>query len=237
MKIVWTKDDFRDMSFNIYNLDKNVKVVDTFPQFYDNGDLNAEFHVELEGLDTDTVLRWIIFMYDKGSPISRKIDKLVEQKVEAADLAGIERTMSDTFPGRVMEFLAGENNIVNNMISRFLSFYHDEAYENALMYKKKLQEIKKDIEACRPSDTKTLTDLIKVQDMMYSNLKEIEQDIYHPQESRKVIQALYEQLTYKALDVTPEKRIEAIEQGKLVVPKPVYTDWEHEKVIRNQMKK
>ncbi len=78
-----------------------------------------EFKTAPSGIDKNKLLRYIVFCYDKNSPLFNELDKILERKVSAALLAGFEQDEELNFDDRVKKLFANELQEANLMIIRY----------------------------------------------------------------------------------------------------------------------
>lgn len=78
-----------------------------------------EFKHAPSGIDKDKLLRYIVYCYDKKSPLFNELDKILERKVAAALLAGFEQDEDLNFDDHVKKLFANELQEANLMIIRY----------------------------------------------------------------------------------------------------------------------
>lgn len=215
----WIDEDFKNMYFNVWQLRKNASVIKAFPVL----GTYAEFQKEIK-LDYNKVLRYICFAYDKGTPLPGKMENLLKTKLEAAELAGFEKT-DKKFQDDVNKMILGKNNDINLMIVRFLSIFHDTDFMEFKTYKEAHFDIMDQIRNADKSDSKKYSELLKVADTLSKYMSDRINNIFHPEETREQIMAMYEMVDYEELEITPEKIAERIASGQNIIDHPIYGDW------------
>lgn len=207
MKIEWIDKDFQDMTFNPYNVPMYLNMMEVWYVL----DGYPEFSIETKPLNKNHVLRYISYMYDKGSPIYRKIDNIHKQKLEAAALAGFKTNPSGTFSKYVDQMLVGGNHIVNHMIIRFMRLMRDESFMQFRIYKEKLYN---SISLMgETTDPKMIADLIAVNKSLTSVIDSIKIDFVGKSDVKELIEVMYEQAEFEDLEITPELITERILMG------------------------
>jgi len=222
MALTWIKNDFKDMHFNVWE-NQRRDLIEMFPVFADY----VEFNVNIGKLNRNKVIRYVCFMYDKGSPLPKKIDNIWQMKLEAATLAGFEMDRQKRFSDDVNEMLAGKIKAVNHMIVRFLSFFHDINFMTYKMYKEKYFDVM--VQLKESKDPKVLESLLKSVKTLTNEISLLEGKIFYPEDSEYLIQAMYEQAEFEELELTPEFIADRLEKGLPVVDNPPYGKYSGEK--------
>lgn len=222
MAMEWIKGDFQDMHYNAWEHQRR-DLLDAFPIFSDY----VEFSVKIKDLNRNKVIRYICFMYDKGSPLPKKIDNLLQMKLEAATLAGFDMDNLKRFSDEVNEMLAGKNKAVNHMIVRFLSFFHDINFMTYKMYKEKYFDVM--VQLKESKDPKALETLLKSIKNLTTEIALLEGKIFYPEDTEYLIQAMYEQAEFEELELTPEHIADRLEKGIGIIENPPYGKYSGEK--------
>jgi len=110
-------DDFKGMVYPIFGLKLEDKVLDKFPLL----SKYKEFRLP------DKLLRYVIFCYDRGSPLHRE-DNMLAKKVQAAILAGFKRDGSGKFDQPVVDVFNCKDIEANKAIIRFCRLQHNREY-------------------------------------------------------------------------------------------------------------
>lgn len=106
------QEDFQYLKYDPFPLPKNANILQGFPEL----SRFAEFSVPIE-LDINNVLRYIIYSYDKRSPLLLE-KNLLRRKMDACKLAGFEFE-DGKYSAQVEQMIKGNNVIINKMICRF----------------------------------------------------------------------------------------------------------------------
>jgi hypothetical protein len=207
MNIEWIDKDFKDMAFNPFHVPMYLDMLEVWPMLK----TYPEFDISPKPLNKNHVLRYIAYMYDKGSPIFRKIDNIHKQKLEAATLAGFKKKSAGTFSKHVDQMLVGDNHIVNHMIIRFLRLMRDESFMQFRVYKEKLYDSLSEMNETK--DPRQVASLIAVNQSLTSVIDSIKIDFVGKANAKELIAVMYEQAEFEDLEITPELITERILQG------------------------
>ena len=101
--------DFQYLKYNPYPLPQTTNLLDKFPELK----RFPEYSKEIQ-LDKDKVLRYIIYAYDRKSPLLSE-KNLVKRKMLACKVAGFELE-DGKYPELVEFMIKGKNHIINRMI-------------------------------------------------------------------------------------------------------------------------
>jgi|GEM_PF-7067853 len=122
-------EDFNKLRYNVYNLSKSKTVLGTWPEL-NIPQLNPPVITDKDGkeqrpfrkLSVDKVLRYILVLYDPNSPL-HLLPTLMQQKVEAAKIAGWEHT-EGKFPTNVVGLFRSEIGPVVDAILYYSRTHH-----------------------------------------------------------------------------------------------------------------
>lgn len=78
--------------------------------------------------DAESVFKWIVYTYDKQSPLVKEIHELMVRKGEAAALAGFTTDEDGRFNEDIEKFLMGQDDEVNGLIVAYISRFADPHY-------------------------------------------------------------------------------------------------------------
>ena len=207
MKIEWIDRDFNDMVYNPWKIPFNTHLKKVYPVL----GLYPELDPKMKKLAVNKVLRYVMYMYDKGSPLITKIDGIYKQKIEAATLAGFKMRPSGTFDEEVNEMMVGYNHQVNHMIVRYLRLMRDEEFMQFRIYKEKLYTSLQKMQEI--DDPKILASIISVNKSLTAVIDQIKVDFFRPGDAKQLIEVLYEQAEFEDLELTPEHITDRIQQG------------------------
>ena len=98
-----------------------------------------EFDVETE-LNKDNVARYVILMYDIGTPMRKEYPKFREREAISAQYAGFKIGKKGHFTKEVEGMLIGKNDEVNAMIVKYLTLFNNPDYTALMSYIKVFEE-------------------------------------------------------------------------------------------------
>ena len=101
------------------SLTVNVMKPDVIPSQHQFFAKKSSFQNKIEGVNTDTFIRYIVLFYDPKSPLLDRIPDHIERKKAAAQLAGF-KAKDGKFPKAVETVLYCKNREANDCIVEFL---------------------------------------------------------------------------------------------------------------------
>lgn len=117
--------EFESMSFDIFNKVKNRSVFTTFPEL-------KEFFQDLlqtkQPLNENKLVKYIIYCYDKNSPLHLYYNNILKKKQEAAILAGWKPDAFNDFSTDMQDLFANSNPVAIQMINRWVKAQNDLDY-------------------------------------------------------------------------------------------------------------
>jgi len=81
-----------------------------------------------ENEDYERIFKWVVYTYDRQSPLVKEIPELMVRKGEAAVLAGFNTDEDGKFDEEVEKFLLGNDDEVNGLIVAYVSRFADPHY-------------------------------------------------------------------------------------------------------------
>jgi len=118
----FTDQDFEKLKYNCFIIPKEKSLLEAFSELT----RYPEFVVNKHGLNNDTVLRYIIYSFDKFSPLILE-KNIVKRKMIAAELAGFEMPKGKFTP-EVEQMIGGRNIFVNRMVCCYVRNQRDIQY-------------------------------------------------------------------------------------------------------------
>lgn len=76
----------------------------------------------------ERIFRWVVYVYDRQSPMVKEIPDLMMRKGEAAALAGYTTDEEGRFEEEVEKFLLGKDDDVNGLVVAYVSRFADPSY-------------------------------------------------------------------------------------------------------------
>lgn len=109
-------DDFKKLQYNVYDLPSDKTVLKTFPEL----ERYPEFLLTLsKGLNRDSVIRYVILLYDKRSPLLGE-KNLIKRKKIAAEMAEFPKQKDGNYDETVLAMMRNENENVSRMVVRYV---------------------------------------------------------------------------------------------------------------------
>jgi len=127
MEYKYESEDFNDLLFNVHRVPKNISLFSEFPELK----RYPEFTVELDpkfNKQRFKILRYIVYNYDKGSPMVKGIDDVVKRKITSAREAGLKPNSDGHFAQWVSKMLGGKIQEINEMIVRYCRLQYPQQY-------------------------------------------------------------------------------------------------------------
>jgi len=154
-------DDFKKLKYNCYPLSDKTDLLQSFP------DLSRypEFTEPLASLDKNKVMRYVIYNYDKASPLLLE-KNFIKRKMLSAKLAGF-KMEGDKYPEKIEDMLRGKNEQVNRMICCYIRQQNSVRYT---MLATGLESFYNNIERLRtptPQNTEDLMDELNKKTKLY----------------------------------------------------------------------
>lgn len=161
----YSKEDFDKCLYNVFAIPRNRTIASVYPIFKQY----KEFKGDLGELNNNNMIRYIVYVYDKNSPL-QAVDEMPKRKAEAAALAGFVPKSDGEFHEDLVRVMKGTHDIANKMIIRYLRMQKrptysllvatNEAYYAALekmidnsqdagkIVYKEVRDMKKEMDAC-----------------------------------------------------------------------------------------
>lgn len=216
---------FSKLKYNVFTLPSTKNVLGEFPELKKIKEFSPVNKVTLEdsdevvkidvfgGIEPDKVLRWIILLFDKNTPLT-EIQNINQRMSEAAVIAGIKRTQnSDNWPKTVVKMFRCEYLDVNAAILAYCRIQHSSKwtlYTTLTLKHFRDQEQMLAGTADKPITTKELVGDATIID-------ELRSQFLNNIENEKLTEAV-EEYTIQTLEFRPEQVAENISNGKKVVP-------------------
>ena len=121
--------DFNRLMIDVYNADMSVPFVNQFHQLQIYTECSDIIPKKLE---RNKIIKWIVYVYDKGSPYRDKYKNLTQRKVQAMIDAGY-GLEGEFFPKEIEDILQGKNERVCNMIIAYIKLHCDAEYAHLIL--------------------------------------------------------------------------------------------------------
>jgi len=107
--------DFKNVLFPVHTITNSMNLYEMYPTVFDFNEFQVQLH---PGLSINRIFKYIVYVYDQGSPFYTQIDDLTERKKEAAKEAELKQVRGE-FTNETKAILNCENKKVNAMILRY----------------------------------------------------------------------------------------------------------------------
>lgn len=179
------------------------KILEAFPEL---GKIDgfSEANKHYKG-DCDALVRYIVLMYDPGSPMA-SMPNVMEAKSLAAIEAGLPRSRNGQFKEDAEAVLLCQNKGVNDMILNFVLSFHSATYSKLVAYKEYYAG--------------KLRDMLSGEDIKLADIDTLEKSINEMQSrllrdnNPQLREALYEKIAGEQLKLRPEDIAEKMEAGE-----------------------
>lgn len=111
----YVSEDFEGMMFNVFDASKKEDILEQFPKLKKR----KEFGIKVNKLTINKVIKFVIYCYDRNSPLILDFPDTNKRKVESCKLAGFTYDDNNKFDKELIRILKGENANVNKMIIRY----------------------------------------------------------------------------------------------------------------------
>lgn len=202
--------DFKELLFNVQQVPLNADLFEVFPELKQY----PEFEEDLgeEEKHKAKIIRFIIYTYDKHSPLIKGESDYNKRKIEAVLRAGVKHNSEGYFPKWARDMMGGRLPLVNQMIIRYCREQYDEkwsllvagseAYYNILPDLSSRDSMEKDPVA----EAKKKGELFLKAQTMQESLSNMKKIILSGDSTREIEKALYRVVEEenKKLELTPE---------------------------------
>lgn len=201
----FTPDDFKRMMFNVFEADMSKSFLDQFPELK----LYSEFEKKLAApLNTNKIIKYIAYVYDKNSPYRVKYKDITQRKVRAIIDAGYELE-GKTFNKEVEDVLQGRNHKVADMIVAFIKLHCNVGYAHVVLLEAMYFQIMKEVLL---GQSAKITDLQKTKEAY----EEAMNDVLQHDQDKGLMKSLYKSINNDKLRLSPEDIAHELkEKGKV----------------------
>ena len=189
---------------------------------------HAEFQAHVRGIDSDQILKYIIYAYDKESELRDEFPNIHQRKAQAALLAGF-KLKKNRFPDTVEDMLLGRLKPVNIMIVKYILLRSDpdllalETYMD-IFTKQSIATLS------QVSDPKEYKDVLANTEVLRKKISELTNNIFGGEDVAAIKREIYGQLEQKRSAIRPEQIAERIEKGEEPIEEDIYGDWKPEPI-------
>ncbi len=188
-----------------------------------HSELNRPFG--LKKISESSLVRYIVAAYDKNSPYMQQHFDLVQRRRYSAKYAQFP-VEEDQYVEEAEEILEGKNDVVNDLITRYLFCQHDLEFINLQAYQN-MHFVQTRIAMGhlldKPSDFDKLKSNIEA---LSNDIQEKRALVSNNEESDTLLRRIYGFAESISTDFRPEDRAKRVEQGEPVVDENPYGDYE-----------
>lgn len=204
--------DFSNMMYNVSELPSGSNILSVYPRLKQYSEFNKVGEASAKA-NLEKIFRYIVYFYDKNSPLKDSIENIIKRKIEAARLAGFVAKVvagKNVFSPIAKQMLNCKNEAINKMIIRYcrmqgsrdfsLLVSGQEAFYNTL-----LQLIDPDDENAK--ETKDKQAVFSQAKKNSDQLKELEVELLNEDTNKYLTEDLYdyvEEEARKQLLLSPE---------------------------------
>ena len=204
--------DFSNMMYNVSELPSGSNILSVYPRLKQYSEFNKVGEASAKA-NLEKIFRYIVYFYDKNSPLKDSIENIIKRKIEAARLAGFVAKVEagkNVFSPIAKQMLNCKNESINKMIIRYcrmqgsrnfsLLVSGQEAFYNTL-----LQLIDPDDENAK--ETKDKQAVFSQAKKNSDQLKELEIELLNDDTNKYLTEDLYdyvEEEARKQLLLSPE---------------------------------
>lgn len=158
-------------------------------------------------IDKLLATKYIILMYDLNTTLKLDIRDFWERKRASALIAGFKLNSKREFDEPVEKMLLGENDAVNNAMTKYILLFGIPAYSALIIYYTRLiHEVQKTL---RGSSKTSLKDI----DTIKNKIEECEEELFGGKETLNAKKALYSRIEKERKAEKPEEIIKRINEG------------------------
>ena len=161
------------------------------------------------------VIRYIVLMYDKNSPI-RQMHALdwMAQKFEACAYSGFDLKKSKDgyyrFDQEVVDMVLGKNDTVNDMIIAYIGWCNNHQWDYSVYLKESMLQFTRDAVGRKITDYKSAADYKK----LYDDYRKIAGELSREkEETEEFLSRFYYQIEQSRLAIRPEDYAKALNEG------------------------
>lgn len=156
------------------------------------------------------ILKYIIILYDKNSPLWEMTKTHEEKKVKAMLMAGFEPGLDGRFNNDVERaLLYGQDEDVATMIIKYVYLFNSIDFSELVGMIEYNSQILRDI-MNRKTKNQTLKDLKETS----ARIKELTSNIFGGKETKEIEERLYEELSMSKISLRPEHIVKKLTEGE-----------------------
>lgn len=190
---LFSSKDFEGLLYNVTLIPSTRKVMEKFPKLKSLPSFKHRF----KKLDKEKVVRYIILMYDQGTPFRKRYNKINLRKIEVAKYVHFQHKVGGLFNSEVNDMLMGENRDVNKMIVEYVRHQKNYKYTYLVGLEEGFYAILQEVTSGK------IGNLTKLKDMQ-EQLEHTMSEILNDDKSAGLRQDLMEFIEEERLELRPE---------------------------------
>lgn len=124
----FSEKDYAGMMFPVHKLSDKADIIKTFPQLKNY----PEFNQKIEGLNSTQVFKYVVFAYDRNSPLVKDVNiSISRRKAEAVKLAGFVLA-DEKYDDDVFGMITCRTEAVAKMVVRYCRMSHNMVFEDLM---------------------------------------------------------------------------------------------------------
>jgi len=187
-------------------------------------DKYEEFRLPTGHLLKTKVIDWIIICYDLRTELRQQYPDWRERKIQCARLAGWEASKNGVFQDVVMEMLNGENEAVNDMVTRYCLLFNSPYYTAYVSMWEML--VKETRSALSSNDSKTIETMRKNIAEMTKQIEFYADKIFGGESTIGLQNSLFKTINREKLRLRPEDMAQDIKDKDMNLPDQYYEEGE-----------
>jgi hypothetical protein len=126
----FTPNDFKRLMFDFYNADMSKPFISQFPEL----EFYKEFTGNLPpGIERNRIIKWIAYVYDKGSPYRDAYKNIFDRKVVAMIDVGYEANAKGEFDKDIEDIIQSKNHKVTDMVIAYIKLHCEADYTHLVL--------------------------------------------------------------------------------------------------------
>ena len=213
------------------NQDEDRIILDFSALHPDLKDFVENRNDKLETINTVKIIKYIVYCYDKESPLVRAYKgKWMVKKRESALAAGFERDINGLFTEEADIVIFCKDDSINRVILRYLYLLHDRLFQTYVIYNEmylhqSVELMKYDF--AQPGHAKSAKENL---DTIGKDIEQLEWKIFSGEETKILKDLLYEDSINQFNELRPERIAVRIERGQGAVDYNPYGDYKKEEM-------
>lgn len=197
--IEFSKEDFKRMTYDMSQVGDGESVLAKYPDIA----IYKSFTKMLPNLDKDKVIKYIGYVYDKGSPYRVQYKDLNTRKIKVMSNLGY-TFVNKRFPDEIEEVILCNNDKVNAMIIDYCKLHANVEYSHLVvmetLYTNKMKEVIAGYFTGKTSEIESIKEsFVKAQD-----------DFLMSDKSKDLVKELYRGIERERVELTPEDIAEKV---------------------------